>query len=238
MASQPKHRCDECGDFFQHTSSLTKHSNKKVCFQNLFVDVTRIRDCIQCNNDIVSALPSKSLKFNACRKLGVFQQKFYPLTFSKLPNNLKELENFLPTVDESVSILTQILTKDDFLILPTNARLIVNDKMYDLTSLPLPTAEDLNNLPISIESSSNYIIVKLKNNAPAKASINDSTQNDQNIPSTDNEIVITSPPKRPRYTIRDTYNSETNRVTLNFERFSFICWASYTQPTSRSAKSK
>ena len=91
------------------------------------------------------------------------------------------------------------------------------DKMYDLTLLPLPKAEDLNNLPISIESSSNYITVKLKDNAPAKESIHDSTQNDQNIP--DNEIDITSPPKRPRYTIRDTYNSETNRVTMNFERF-------------------
>ena len=95
-------RCKDCGDYFQQQRTLKQHEKTKVCFKKLFTEVTR--DCIEINNEIVSELQSTRLKFYAAKKLGVYQQKLYPLTFSKLSDSMRELEDLLPNCNESISI--------------------------------------------------------------------------------------------------------------------------------------
>ena len=60
--------------------SLKKVQNKKVCFRSIF-PANLIRDHIQINNEIVSAIESTRLQFHAAMRLGVHAPRLYPLFF-------------------------------------------------------------------------------------------------------------------------------------------------------------
>ena len=65
MAADIKNRCSDCGEVFALKRGLDKHSEKKVCFQKLFLKSTQ--DDLKTNNEIVEELTTLRLKFLACQ---------------------------------------------------------------------------------------------------------------------------------------------------------------------------
>merc|ERR1712020_537432 len=102
---------------------------------------------------------------------------------NEFTDSLEPLVDLIPSKLESIEIVTELLKVESCVVLPQKMQLIIGDKLYDISSVTLPKAAEIGDLPFDVELEGAFAFFKLKSSSSYK---------DENVQNTDSGNNISS----------------------------------------------